>query len=43
MEIRTRIELIAVEIQNSNEKTIEKCNQVLSLYNKDKNSKSIQN
>ena len=32
-----------MEIQNANEKTIEKCNQVLSTYNKDKNSKSIQN
>jgi hypothetical protein len=35
MEIRTRIELKAVEIQNENGLTIEKCDEVVAAYQKE--------
>ena len=42
MEIRTKIELTSLEIQNSNERTIQKCNQIAMIYNKDKGLKPLQ-
>jgi hypothetical protein len=41
IDIRTKIELIALEIQNSNKRTLEKCNLVSNTYNRDKNSRSF--
>jgi hypothetical protein len=42
MEIRTKIELKAVEIQNENGLTIEKCDEVVASYGKDKTNKLFQ-
>lgn len=42
MDIRTKIELHAVEIQNTNADTTEKCNKVVSYYKQDKTAKIFQ-
>jgi hypothetical protein len=42
MEIRTKIELKVVEIQNNNELTLELCNSLMSIYSKEKHSKPFQ-
>lgn len=39
MEMRTSIELKVVEIQNCNDLTLELCQSLISVFNKDKHSK----
>lgn len=43
MEVRTKVELLAVEIQNMNGDTSEKCDRVVDFYKQDKSSKIFQN
>ncbi len=42
MKIRTQIELKVIAIQDNNELTLNLCNSVMAIYNKDKNSKPFQ-
>lgn len=42
MDIRTQIELKVIEIQDNNSLTLDICNSLMGVYNKDKNSKPFQ-
>lgn len=42
MDMRTAVEIKVLEIQNHNEKTHELCSSLMTVYQKDKNSKPFQ-